>query len=1279
MASVLSRIQIIMEANTANYNNELRRARENSGKTFKGIAAAAGKMAVGAGVALAGLAATSLKTAGSFEAAMGGVKAVSNATGADFTKLRDTAKELGSTTAFSATEAANGMEFLAMSGMKTEQILSTIPNALALAAAGSLDLASSADILSNIMTGLGLKAEESGRAADVLAQAAASSNVDISMLGESMKYVAPIAKQLGMSLEETAAMVGVLGNAGIQGSEAGTALRSVYARFATHDKALGHFKAMGINIKDASGEMKSMTTLTGELAVAMKDMGADERLAVFKEMAGTEAMSALAVSVDAMADGSLPNLTKELENSEGAAEKMAAIRMEGLEGSFKTLASAWEGFQIELADTGLLTGATSVVSGLAKGLQDFTKELPAISASISAFFNRADVSTALQMALEGIKTAFSNLVSVVVAVGEAIAPVIEWFKEHDKFSQALAISIGLVATGFAVYTGIVWLAAAAMTAFATVMAIATAPITAIVIALVAVTAAGVYLYQNWDTIKAKGVAVWQGLKDTISGFVDSVVQKFSDFFSSASSIFTTIGNFISNIWVSVKAKAVEVFNSMPEPVKQMAANILSVFTGIKAGIEVVFNFISGIVTGAIEIARSAWASIAEVFNNSVEGIKAEFTKASTIVSDAFNVISEVAASVLAVASGYLEALGAFYTSIFEGMKVVASGILAAIVGVFKSNFEAIKAVAVTALTVIASVFNTGFNLIKNGIQTVMNVIKALIRGDMQGVVNAFKTGLSNAANIVKTGISNIVTAFKTLGTRLVQIGSDAITGFINGMKGKIGEAVAVVTNLVDKVKNAFTRTKGLDIHSPSRVTKKIGKNTGEGFIIGLSSTIGGAVRVADEMVSSIKASFSLMKNYTITQKDFSLAKAVTEANTSVIGSIQNLRKEIVLFGNDSKLAAFEYEVAIGSLRHASKEYVEEYRKGLVEIARLEEQATANDTAKKSLQDRMKLADAYYKSQQDSLKSLSNSLATADEKRIDTLTQQLALINAMADATEASLLSSRALSDVSAVSEYSSVYDTNEQSQGYQNLTKVNMNSQTSEEEYTSKLRILSALEQTLEVQQALTDLEYNQSEKRKQIAIDEVAANKAIYNEKLDFMADSYGTLTDLAKGFAGENSRIYKVMFAVQKAHTLANILLKNKEALAIAWASAPFPANLGAVAMAALKTGALAAAAQAIMPSVSGQAHDGLANVPKEGTYILDEGERVVRPSDNKKLTKFLDGKGSGTGNNITTNVTIASDGKADVQSNHTLGKELGQAINAAVQKTLRTELRQGGMLAR
>ena len=469
-----------------------------------------------------------------------------------------------------------------------------------------------------------------------------------------------------------------------------------------------------------------------------------------------------------------------------------------------------------------------------------------------------------------------------------------------------------------------------------------------------------------------------------------------------------------------------------------------------------------------------------------------------------------------------------------------------------------------------------------------------------------------------------------------------------------------------RVKRAFTGAKALDIRSPSRVMKTIGKNVGEGFTIGLESTIKPAVAVADSLVAAIKESFSLMSNYRVTQNDFTLSKAVTDANISVIDSIHSLRKEIVLFGNDSRLASFEYEVAIGSLRHASKEYVEEYRKGLLEISRLEENSTAADTKNKEVLDR-----------QNAFKALSDTLLTEDEKRIDLLRTQLALIEAMATATEKSILTSRVLSNTSAVSAYSSIYNPNTETVGQTNLAKIQKSDVESELEYSRQMKILEALERTEAVQKSITDLEANQADKRRQIAMDELEANREIMNERVALTSEGYGMLGNISSALFGEQSKATRAVFAIQKANTLATILLNGKKAISEAWASAPFPQNMGAVATTTLKTASLAVSASGI----TGQAHAGLDYVPKEGTYLLDEGERVVKPYDNQRLTKFLNkAEGSGSvGATIVTNVNIASNGQTDIQSNDKIGKELGQAINAAIQKQLRVEQRQGGMLAR
>ena len=212
------------------------------------------------------------------------------------------------------------------------------------------------------------------------------------------------------------------------------------------------------------------------------------------------------------------------------------------------------------------------------------------------------------------------------------------------------------------------------------------------------------------------------------------------------------------------------------------------------------------------------------------------------------------------------------------------------------------------------------------------------------------------------------------------------------------------------------------------------------------------------------------------------------------------------------------------------------------------------------------------------------------------------------------------------------------------------------------------------IQEQITQLEAEQSLKRRQYALDEAEIAKTAMQERLDFTGSVYSDMTSLVTAFTGENSRASKAMFAVQKAHSIAMILLKAKESMAVAMASAPFPANLPAMGMVALKTGVLVAQASGL----TGQAHDGLSNIPKEGTYLLDKNERVVKPSDNNKLTKFLDSNANGSGQNITTHVTITGN-SATVESNNAMGKELGNAINAAIQKQLRTELKQGGMLSR
>lgn len=233
---------------------------------------------VGMGVAM-------IKTAGDFEQSMNKVSAISGATGADFDMLRNKAKELGATTSFSASQAADGMSFLAMAGFEANEIVSAMPGVLNLAAAGNMDLATSADIASNILTGFGMTAEESNRMVDILAKTFTSSNTNLVQLGEAMKYVAPVAHGFGVSVEETAAIVGMLSDAGIQSSMAGTTLRNIIVTLGEASDELG------FSMYDATGAMLPMADILDRLTE--KTGGAQQAVDLFGNRAGPGLISLL--------------------------------------------------------------------------------------------------------------------------------------------------------------------------------------------------------------------------------------------------------------------------------------------------------------------------------------------------------------------------------------------------------------------------------------------------------------------------------------------------------------------------------------------------------------------------------------------------------------------------------------------------------------------------------------------------------------------------------------------------------------------------------------------------------------------------------------------------------------------------------------------------------------------------------------------------------------------------------------------------------------------------
>lgn len=300
--------------------------------------------------ALAAGAVASVKVGSSFESAMSEVKAISGAAGTDFEKLTEKAKEMGATTKFSATESAEALKYMAMAGWETEQMTDGLAGVMNLAAASGENLGTVSDIVTDAMTAFGLEAKESTHFADVLAKASSSSNTNVGLMGETFKYVAPIAGSMKYSIEDTATAIGLMANAGIKGGEAGTALRSMLTRLVKPPKeAAEALDDLGISAKNSDGTMKPLREVLGDLRSKFSGLDDSQKAQYAASIAGQEAMSGLLAIVNT-SDEDFNKLTKSIDNSKDAAKKQADTMNDNLKGAIQELGSSAESVGIEIYD-----------------------------------------------------------------------------------------------------------------------------------------------------------------------------------------------------------------------------------------------------------------------------------------------------------------------------------------------------------------------------------------------------------------------------------------------------------------------------------------------------------------------------------------------------------------------------------------------------------------------------------------------------------------------------------------------------------------------------------------------------------------------------------------------------------------------------------------------------------------------------------------------------------------------------------------------------------------
>lgn len=327
-------------------------------------------------VPILGIGAAAIKAGSDFEAQMSRVKSISGATGNDFKRLNDSAIELGSSTAFSASEAAQGMENLASAGFSTNEIISAMPGMLNLASASGESLAASSEIAAGALRGFGLAASESGHVADVLAKNAAATNAAVGDTGEAMKYIAPVAHSMGLSLEEVTAAIGEMSNQNIKGSQAGTTLRSALTSLAAPSKqAATLMKQMGFNAYDSHGKMLPLKDIIGNLQNSMKGMNDQQKQQAITTIFGQEAMSGMLVLLQ-QGPKSLQDLTTELKNSDGAAKDAAKTNRDNVKGSIDAMKGSLETAAILIQET-----VAPTIKNLANTISDLLNKFNSLSPS----------------------------------------------------------------------------------------------------------------------------------------------------------------------------------------------------------------------------------------------------------------------------------------------------------------------------------------------------------------------------------------------------------------------------------------------------------------------------------------------------------------------------------------------------------------------------------------------------------------------------------------------------------------------------------------------------------------------------------------------------------------------------------------------------------------------------------------------------------------------------------------------------------------------------------
>lgn len=807
-------------------------------------------------VPLLGIGAAGLKVASDFDSAMSGVKAISGATGEEFDALRAKAIELGGETAFSANEVAEAMTEMAKAGWDSQQILDGMSGVLDAAAASGENLGTVSTIVADAITGFGMEAKESTRVADLLTQAANSGTIGINDLGESFKYIAPVAGSMGLSIEDVTTALSAMSMSGIKGSQAGTSLRGVLTRMVKPtDQVAAAMDKLGIVLTNSDGTFKSLDQILSEMRGSFSDLTDEQKTYYAATLAGQEGMSGL-LSLLNMSQEEYDEIAASMDNASGVAKETAEVMRDNLSADVEELMGSLESLAITLASL-IVPALRDFVQWLTQLINKFTALSPETQKTI--------------LTIAGIAAVIGPVILIIGKLVTAVGSVVTAF---GKIKAAIpAIKAGFVAIKGAI-AGI------------------SAPVVAVVAVIATLVAAFKHLWDTNEEFRNNIIGIWNEIKDTLSGFFDGIVERLNAlgfdfenimdvlkaawdaFCSLLAPVFEGVFQNISNILKTVTGVLTGILDALiglftgnwDQFLQGIKGIFESIWNGIVSWIQNIWNTIIGLLDAFLNLfgtnIENVMTSISNFFQSVWNGIKSFFgnlwENLKSIVSTAIKAIQNTITNIL-------NAIVTFWKNIWNGIKTFASTVWNSIKSVITSTFNAIKGTIENILNGISTTWSNIWNGIKSAVSTVWNGIKSVVSGAINSVKstiqsilgtiqnvwsngwNTAKNTLNNAWKGIKTGVSNginnvlsfirelpgkIVSALGNTASLLVNAGKSIINGFLDGLKSAWDNITGWIGGIGDWIaehKGPEDYDKKLLVPAGNWIMEGLGKGLGEGF------------------------------------------------------------------------------------------------------------------------------------------------------------------------------------------------------------------------------------------------------------------------------------------------------------------------------------------------------------------------------------------------------------------------------------------------------------------